>query len=189
MSKKMIASLLAIAMLAAMGGCSAAETGSSATESSSSSAEQSNVEESSEAESSAEESSEENAETSAEESSEAAVDSDFAVEIISTSLSKDYEGADVLVVEYNFTNNSDEAASFMFSCEDKAFQNGVECDSSVIGCDEIDSQQEMNDIQPGTTYTLKIGYHLQDATTPVDIQVKSLDFLNEEILLEQSITL
>lgn len=94
-----------------------------------------------------------------------------------------------MVVEYNFTNNSDEAQSFIFACQDKVFQNGIECDDTVIGCDDIDSQQQMNEIQPGTTYALKIGYHLQDTTSPVDIEVTSLDFINEDTLLKQTVNL
>lgn len=183
MQKKWIVGLLAISMIAAMGGCSGTESSSSKTEKSSS------------AETSvADESNHEDEETSAEESEEESnaeetVDSEFNVELLSTSISQDYEGKPVLVVEYNFTNNSDESASFMFSCQDKAFQNGIECDNTVFGCDEIDSQQQLNEIQPGTTYALKIGYHLQDTTSPVDIEVTSLDFIDEETLLKQTIEL
>ena len=178
MQKKWIVGLLAISMIAAMGGCSGTESSSSKAEKSSS-AETSVADESNREEASAEE------ESNAEET----VDSEFNVELLSTSISQDYEGKPVLVVEYNFTNNSDESASFMFSCQDKAFQNGIECDNTVFGCDEIDSQQQLNEIQPGTTYALKIGYHLQDTTSPVDIEVTSLDFIDEETLLKQTIEL
>ena len=197
MQKKWIVGLLAISMIAAMGGCSGTESSSSKAEKSSS-AETSVVDESNREEASAEESEEEsNAEetvdsefNSEEESNaEETVDSEFNVELLSTSISQDYEGKPVLVVEYNFTNNSDESASFMFSCQDKAFQNGIEFDNTVFGCDEIDSQQQLNEIQPGTTYALKIGYHLQDTTSPVDIEVTSLDFIDEETLLKQTIEL
>ena len=37
-----------------------------------------------------------------------ASDAKFAFEVVSTAMSTDYEGKSVLVVEYNFTNNSDE---------------------------------------------------------------------------------
>lgn len=173
MKQKWIAGLLAVSMMAAMAGC--AET----TDSSSSQAEETSAAESSAAESSAAE------ETEAEDITEAAAEeTEFQVELLGTSVSQDYEGKPVLVVEYNFTNNSDEAQSFIFACQDKVFQNGIECDDTVIGCDDIDSQQQMNEIQPGTTYALKIGYHLQDTTSPVDIEVTSLDFINEDTLLE-----
>lgn len=178
MRKKWIMGMLTISMIAVMGGCSGTENSSSSQAEKSSSAEVSE---------SAEEISV--AETEEESSAEETSDSEFQVELLSTSISQDYEGKPVLVVEYNFTNNSDDSASFTFSCQDKAFQNGVECDNTVIGCDDIDSQQQMNEIQPGTTYALKIGYHLQDNTSPVDIEVTSLDFINEEMLLKQTVEL
>ena len=160
MKQKWIAGLLAVSMMAAMAGC--AET----TDSSSSQAEETSAAESSAAESSTAE------ETEAEDITEAAAEeTEFQVELLGTSVSQDYEGKPVLVVEYNFTNNSDEAQSFIFACDD------------------IDSQQQMNEIQPGTTYALKIGYHLQDTTSPVDIEVTSLDFINEDTLLKQTVNL
>ena len=113
-----------------------------------------------------------------------ASDAKFAFEVVSTAMSTDYEGKSVLVVEYNFTNNSDETTSFTFACQDKVFQNGIECDSSVIGCDDVDSQMQLTDIQPGTTYTLKVGYHAEPGT-PVDIQITSL--FGDETYLEQTV--
>lgn len=113
-----------------------------------------------------------------------ASDAKFAFEIVSTAMSTDYEGKSVLVVEYNFTNNSDETTSFTFACQDKVFQNGIECDSSVIGCDDVDSQMQLTEIQPGTTYTLKVGYHAESGA-PVDIQITSL--FGDETYLEQTV--
>ena len=110
MKQKWIAGLLAVSMMAAMAGC--AET----TDSSSSQAEETSAAESSAAESSAAE------ETEAEDITEAAAEeTEFQVELLGTSVSQDYEGKPVLVVEYNFTNNSDEAQSFIFACQDKVF--------------------------------------------------------------------
>lgn len=50
-------------------------------------------------------------EISSEESENTVVaeDAEYAVEFIGTTLSTDYNGDDVLVVEYNFTNNSSES--------------------------------------------------------------------------------
>lgn len=174
--KKMLAAISTLCMIAAISvGCTS--------------------EDSSESESAAESVAEESVETvedSSEEETEAPTEApteaqEFAFEITGTSLSKDYDDSDVLVVTYNFTNNSDSATSFSFACQDTAFQNGVECDSTIISCPEIDAQQQLNDIQPGTTYTLNVGYHLQDLTSPVTIQVT--DLFGDETFLDQEITL
>lgn len=108
------------------------------------------------------------------------------VKIVNHKLSTDYNGDEVLVVDYEFCNGEKEAKAFMFIFSDKAFQNGVECDSTVIGCDDIDSQKLMNEVQPGVTYTVSVGYHIADKSD-VEIEVKSLfgstTYLTETISL------
>lgn len=130
-------------------------------------------------------------ESSKEEKTEATTEeketTDFEFEIKSTFLSKNYDDTDVIVIEYDFTNNSDKATSFTFACQDKVFQDGVECDSIKVICDDIDAQQQLNDIQPGKTYTLKVGYSVPDINKPVDVVIT--DLFGSETFLEQTIEL
>lgn len=108
------------------------------------------------------------------------------VKIVNHKLSEDYDGNEVLVVDYEFCNGEKEAKAFMFLFSNKAFQNGVECDSTVIGCDDIDSQKQMNEVQPGVSYTVSVGYHITDKSD-VEIEVKNLfgstTYLTETISL------
>ena len=108
------------------------------------------------------------------------------ITIVSHSLSKDKYDKDVLIIEYAYTNIEDKATSFSFACQDSVFQNGVECSSSVWGCDEIDSQQQLNDVQPGATYNLKVGYSLQDMTNAT---VVVTNLFGTETLIEETIDL
>lgn len=108
------------------------------------------------------------------------------ITIVSHSLSKDKDDKDVLIIEYAYTNIEDKATSFSFACQDSVFQNGVECSSSVWGCDEIDSQQQLNDVQPGATYNLKVGYLLQDMTNAT---VVVTNLFGTETLIEETIDL
>lgn len=169
--KKFLAGVCALTMVAALSACTLETTDS----------------ESSKVESSAAESKEESAESSEESSEEETEAAEFVFAINSTSLGKDYEDKDVLIIKYDFTNNSDEATSFTFACQDTVFQDGIECDSTVIGCDDIDSQEQLNDIQPGKTYTVTVGYHISDTSKPVDVVVT--DLFGKETLLEESIDL
>ena len=169
--KKLLAGVCALTMVAALSACTLETTDS----------------ESSKIESSAAESKEESAESSEESSEEETEAAEFTFAINSTSLGKDYEDKDVLIIKYDFTNNSDEATSFTFACQDTVFQDGIECDSTVIGCDDIDSQEQLNDIQPGKTYTVTVGYHISDMSKPVDVVVT--DLFGKETLLEESIDL
>lgn len=169
--KRILAGICVLTMVAALSACTTETTDS----------------ESSKVESSAAESKEESAESSEESSEEETEAAEFVFAINSTSLGKDYEDKDVLIIKYDFTNNSDEATSFTFACQDTVFQDGIECDSTVIGCDDIDSQEQLNDIQPGKTYTVTIGYHISDTSKPVDVVVT--DLFGKETLLEESIDL
>lgn len=108
------------------------------------------------------------------------------ISIVSHNISRDYNGDPVLVIEYAFTNVDDEPASFTFSVQDSVFQNGIECSSTVFGCDEVDSQQQLNDVQPGFTYNLKVAYELKDMTTATVIVT---DFWGQMTYIEQEIDL
>lgn len=169
--KKIFVGVFALTMVVALSACTTETTDSK----------------SSKAESSAAESKEESAESSEESSEEETETAEFTFAINSTSFGKDYEDKDVLIIKYDFTNNSDEATSFTFACQDTVFQDGIECDSTVIGCDDIDSQEQLNDIQPGKTYTVTVGYHISDTSKPVDVVVT--DLFGRDTLLEESIDL
>lgn len=177
MKKTVISALILSAMLVTLSACGEAQTTKEKDNDAdiSTSAPDSN--------SSKDEVSEESPESSEEETKA----SEFEFKIKSTSLSKDFEEKDVLIIEYDYTNNSDKATSFSFACQDTVFQDGVECDSTVVGCDEVDTQEQLNDVQPGKTYTLKVGYHITDTSKPVDVVITDLLGMNN--LLEESIDL
>lgn len=108
------------------------------------------------------------------------------VKIKDHKLSKDYQGADVLVVNYEFYNGESEAKGFTFTFSDKAFQNGVECDSTVIGCKDVDTQAGLNDVQPGYSYIVSVGYHITDRS---DVQIKVTDLFGTRKFLDETVKL
>lgn len=99
---------------------------------------------------------------------------DYSVKIVNSSIGKNYNDKPILVVEYAFTNNSDDSVSFSTAIDDKAFQNDIECSSLTVVSDDVDAQQSLNDVRPGKTYNLKVGYLLQDTKTAVEIECKEL---------------
>lgn len=66
-----------------------------------------------------------------------------------------------IAIYYEFTNNSDENKTFMISFNDKAYQNGIELDSSIFHVNE-ESKNSSREIQPGTTVTVVSGFVLSD---------------------------
>ena len=119
-------------------------------------------------------------------SSQAAEKKDVDIKIVGTSIGKDYSGSELLIVQYEFTNNTKSASSFTFLTNDTAYQNGVECSDLVISS-EIDSQQQLSNVKPGASLTLKVGYKLQDTTTPVEIEIT--DLFGTKTYLKQTVNL
>lgn len=111
---------------------------------------------------------------------------DATIKITNSRIGKDYAGKSILIVDYSYTNNTSEATSFTFICTDKAYQDGIECSSIVIS-DEIDANKALNNVQPGVTYNLSVGYELQNKTSPVQIEVTSL--FGGDTFLKQTIAL
>jgi hypothetical protein len=112
---------------------------------------------------------------------------DYAIEILSSSIEENYDGSDVLVIEYSWTNNSKKETSFTFAFNDKVYQNGIECSSLGVMMDDVSAGDGLVDIKPGVTNTIKIGYKLQDKTNAaVEIKdiIKNHYYLNAVIELE-----
>lgn len=114
----------------------------------------------------------------------------YELSITNSYISKDYDDKPVLVVTYNFKHHEEKSKSFSLSISDTAYQNGIEC-SNLVFCDDIDTEMQLNDVRPDTAYTLKVGYKLQDETTPVEIECyKYADFSdNPTPILEQTINI
>lgn len=92
----------------------------------------------------------------------------------------------VLVVDFEFTNNFVEAASFSYLCKDTAYQNGIECENDTEAAGTTPNLLSVQ-VQPGATKKISIGYKLKDKSSAVEIEIK--DWLSGEFLLRQIITL
>ena len=101
----------------------------------------------------------------------------YDVKYISHKVDYDKNGNPVLLITYEFTNNSDENASWIVKLHNKVFQTGIEC-GGIAFHDEITSQMQMNEIQPGTTVTIVEGYPLYDDTSTVTLECK--EFLSDK---------
>lgn len=101
---------------------------------------------------------------------------DYEVTIKDYEIMEDYDGKDAIVISYDFTNNSEEAASFDVACMYSVFQNGIELEYTSVYPDP-DSFDALNDvtmteIQPGKTIEIKTCHVLGDLTSPVDVEVE-----------------
>lgn len=103
---------------------------------------------------------------------------EYHVKITGYKLSKDYEGNDALIVNYDFTNNDEDTASAMIALQFKLFQDGVELEMGMsVGDDDYSSKNLMKEIKTGATLDCQSMYVLRNATSTVEIEITSLSGL------------
>lgn len=117
----------------------------------------------------------------AEASKEEAPESDYAVTIDNCTVTTDYEGAPAIIVDYSFTNNSDDAQCFGVACHAQAFQNGVELEYAVV--EEDLGNGDYAEIKPGATTQVRLAYKLADQSE-VSIEVEET-FSFEDVMLAE----
>ena len=109
----------------------------------------------------------------------------YSVEISECRLSKDFEGKDVVIIKYKFTNVADEnPASFYVAFDDAAFQNGVGLNEAYILDDSANynSDNQTKEIKKGASLDVEVAYELNDTTTDVEIEVKELFSFDEKTI-------
>lgn len=80
-------------------------------------------------------------------------------------------GEDVLIVYYEFTNNSNDNESFIYSFSDTCFQNGVQLDNSFFHANE-QTRNADREIQPGTTIEVASAFDIGDSRNTVTLEVE-----------------
>ncbi len=94
-------------------------------------------------------------------------------------LAKDYNGNDIIIINYEFTNNGEESTSFMAETITTAYQDGVEIEANfetysteVENSGQYDSDSTWKNIQPGTTITVQEAFTLANTTSDIIVEVE-----------------
>ena len=89
-----------------------------------------------------------------------------------------------MIVKYGFTNNADDATSFMMTFGAKAYQNGVEMSKCYFVGDgaNYSSDNQSKDIKKGASLDVEVAYTLNDTTTDVEIEVDRLWSLDDKVI-------
>ena len=98
---------------------------------------------------------------------------DYTLLYKSACIMEDFEGVDALVMTLDFTNNSEESASYVWSVSETAIQNEESLDLATIYTnpetyDEVISNQFV-DVAPGETLEVQTAFRLLDTTNPVEV--------------------
>lgn len=84
---------------------------------------------------------------------------------------EDSDGNDAIVLTLDFTNNSKENASYLWSVDETVMQNGVELDPASIITDyenlETVVSDQFTDVAPGATLEVRTAFVLKDTTSEV----------------------
>ena len=116
-----------------------------------------------------------------------ASDAEYAVTIDGSAMTEDYEGNPAMIVDFSFTNNSDEATSPAVAVHAKAFQNGTELELAVVA-DAEESGKSMNEVKPGSSITYESAYELADMSD-LTVEVEELFSFSDELIAEQTFSL
>lgn len=105
----------------------------------------------------------------------------YNIEIKSCRLAKDYEGKDIVIIKYGYTNNNDTATSFMTAVTTKLFQGGVGLNECYVADESANysADNQTKDLQKGATLDVEVAYELNDTTTDVVVEVTEWISLND----------
>lgn len=109
---------------------------------------------------------------------------ELVVNIKGCRLAKDIEGKDIVIVNYGFKNNSENATSFTFAISDKVFQDGVglnKCYTTDKSA-KYSSDNQSKSIKKGASLDVEVAYTLNDSTTPIEVECSELiSFSNDKV--------
>ena len=90
-------------------------------------------------------------------------------------------GKSYLIVNYIFTNNSEDARAFFTSTICEAYQEGVQLEEGVlIFNDNYDSSLSQKKIQPGKSIEVQVAFELYNTTSQVYINVDPIFSLTDK---------
>ena len=100
---------------------------------------------------------------------------DKRIKEIADQINKDYEGKDMVVINYDFTNNSEDTMSALVGIYMQAFQDGVQLDTAMVLDDSVyDAGIAQKDIKPGTTLEGCQNAFVLTSDSPVEIEVSDM---------------
>lgn len=107
----------------------------------------------------------------------------YGVRITGHRLAKDYENKDVLILQYDFTNNGTETACAGWDIYIKAFQDGIQIDTAFLMDDDYLGDNANKEIKPGVTISCEAAFTLANLLSPVEIEVTELISFSDEMII------
>ena len=90
----------------------------------------------------------------------------------------DDEGKDAIVLTLDYTNNSKEDAAFWLAVFEKAMQDGIQLDTTLVYPDPNSyvsvTDDKFTDVAPGKTFEVRTAFALRDGVNPVEVRFSDL---------------
>lgn len=104
---------------------------------------------------------------------------DYYVAITGFGITKDYDGDDAIVVQYDFTNKGSETISAFSALYISAFQDGIELEVGIVDYDDplYDDDNAWKEIKPGATLDCIGVFKLRNMSSAVEVEFETLDML------------
>lgn len=108
---------------------------------------------------------------------------DFHAAIKDCTFGEDYEGNRMIVIHYDFTNNSADSATALWSLSTKAYQDGVELETAIALDDSVyNAGTAQKEIKPGVTLEdCQVAYTLT-SSSPVEFEMAEFVSFSDEKL-------
>lgn len=107
----------------------------------------------------------------------------FDVQIHDYEIANDYHGEPAILIDFSFTNNSEENASVSANLLYMAFQNGVQLEHAYFMDDALYNANDLlKDVQPGSSLDLTVAYSLTSDTAPVEFEISEAFSFNDDKL-------
>ena len=106
---------------------------------------------------------------------------DFHVKFLDCTFGKDYEGKDVIIANYEFTNNSEKTTSAIVALRIQAFQDGVELENGIM-MDDVGSGNSMKDLRPGATLDIHEVFVLGNQSSPVEFEASETFSFSDDMV-------
>ena len=104
-------------------------------------------------------------------------------------LSKDTDGKDIIIINFDFSNSDSEGKSFSISASTQVFQDGVEL-SHAYFVENYSSENSLKQVRDGATIAVQDAFELNNLTSPVEVEVSdTFDFLGKSEILKKTFEL
>lgn len=100
----------------------------------------------------------------------------YTIEVLSAELSKDFNGSDIILIKYKFTNASSTSAAFWQATDQTVKQNGQKLSPEGIACDDPLFMNAYSQISGGQSIVCAYPYPMLSATDPLEVTVSIYNY-------------